>query len=334
MGLDAWVRGRRRGVYVPRVLRDIAGLCGLCYGAGFTLTEHIRKVVMFTLHRTSAALSLAVTLGLGCTVNKGDDSSAGESSTGEAPATDGQSSGAPTTGNIDEPLTGGTGGTGETGVESTGETGDTGEETSDEACLETVTVIDANVSEPLGFTSTELLANKLGKRETTLKFSEDPTTMREELKGLALPLTVEVRHEGGEVRLVQSTVNPDYDDSGFEGAPFDCVDRMEIDVKFDFVTDGGEFDEHHDAVLVASQITQASLRVPLLPPGVMGTFDPANVYDPAADPPWVVTGLEVGAAWDGDLAGGTLLNEVHVGEGEDGIVGFGGIATWGAFVGF
>ena len=178
------------------------------------------------------------------------------------------------------------------------------------------------------------LANKLGPRTSTLKFGVDPTTLNEELKGLELPLTVELRHEGGEIRYIDSAPNPDYDDSGNEGFPFECISRMEIDVKFDFVTDGGEFDEHRDGVLVASQLTQAPLRVELVPPGVMGAVDPGNIYDPAEDPPWIVSSVQIGASWDGELAGGSLLNEVRIGDGEDGSVGFGSIANWGDVSGF
>lgn len=282
---------------------------------------------MITSMRVLLALSLSVALG--CTVDKGDDSSDDSTSSGSE-TSDGQSTGdEPTTGIIEpEGTSSSTGSTGDTIDATTDAT--TGEVEGNNPCIDTPTVLGGDEASPLGFSGEELLVGKLGPRVTTLAFASEPTTLSDDIKGLILPLTVELRHEGGEIRFIDSEVNPDYDDSGNEsGFPGECVDRLEIDVEIDFVTDGGNFDEHRPAVLVAFSVERATARVELLPPGLEGSFDPAAIYDPAEDPPWIVTSIEIGATWDGALAGGTLLNEVHIGEGEDGSVGFGSIAGWG-----
>ncbi len=277
---------------------------------------------MITSSRVLLALSLVTVLG--CTVDKGDDSGS-ESTSSSSETSDGHSTGdEPTTTNIIDP---------ESTSSSAGETSDgttegtTGAVEGNDPCIDTPTVLAGDEASPLGFSGEELLVGKLGPRLTTLAFASEPTTLSDDIKGLILPLTVELRHEGGEIRFIDSEVNPDYDDSGNEsGFPGECTDRLEIDVELDFVTDGGNFDEHREAVLVATSVERATLQVELLPPGLEGSFDPAAIYNPAEDPPWIVTSIQIGATWDGALAGGTLLNEVHIGEGEDGSVGFGSIA--------
>lgn len=276
---------------------------------------------MLTSHRSLLALSLATMFA--CTVEKGDDT--GGSSTN--PDTDSASSAESTAGETgDQPTTGIVGGT-DTGDATTG--GTTGEVDGNLPCIDTPQVLAVDEASPLGFSGEALLTGKLGPRSSTLLFASEPTTLSDDIKGLSLPLTVELRHEGGEVRFIDSEVNPDYDDSGNEsGFPGECVDRVEVDVLIDFVTDGGELDEHRDAVLTATAVERAELQVKLLPPGLMGSLDPATIYNPAEDPPWVVTQILIGATWDGALAGGSLLNEVVVG-GDSGFAGFGPIASWG-----
>ncbi|MDC0720341.1 hypothetical protein [Nannocystis bainbridge] len=205
-----------------------------------------------------------------------------------------------------------------------GETETTGTNGEAPACIDTPTVIAADAETPLGVTAEAFLADKLGPRETLLTFAEEPLSLSDAWRGVSLPLTVEVRYDAGEVRWIDSELNPDYEGEGF---PSDCADRLEIDVGFDFVTEGLEFDEHRDGVLQLFDPASAQLRVELLPPGVNGSFDPATLYK-ADDPQWIVTGIEIGATLQGPGLGGSLLNEVKVGE-EDGFVGFGNVASWG-----
>jgi hypothetical protein len=196
----------------------------------------------------------------------------------------------------------------------------------DPPCVDTPTVLAFDAETPLGVSAEAFLADKLGPRSTTLTFLEEPLSLSDAWRGEQLPLTVELRYAGGEVRWIDSELNPDFDPTGNEGGfPGECEDRLEIEVGFDFVTEGLEFDEHHDAVLHVRSADEAQLRVDLLPPGISGSFDPAALY---GDPEWEVRALDVGARFQGAAVGGSLLNEVLVG-GDDGFVGFGAVAWWG-----
>jgi len=279
---------------------------------------------MLISHRSLAALSLVAMFA--CTIEKGDDTGASATDTDSASSAE-STAGETGDSTSDSPTTGINGGT-DTGDETTA--GETGETNGNVPCIDTPQVLAGDESSPLGFSGDELLAGKLGARSTTLLFASEPTTLHDDIKGLSLPLMVELRHEGGEIRFIDSEVNPDYDDSGNEsGFPGECTDRIEVDVLIDFVTDGGEFDEHREAVLTATSVERADLQVELLPPGLMGSFDAGAIYNPAEDPPWVVNQILIGAIFDGALASGSLLNEVQVGDDENGIVGFGPIAGWG-----
>lgn len=261
---------------------------------------------MRTHHGGLLAVSLAALLA--CSVDKGGDDGEGGSSGGTA-----GSDSAGTT----------SAGPGSTGDEPT--TGLVGE--GDAPCVDTPTVLAVDEASTLGFSAEQLLADKLGPRATTLQFASEPTVLDPAWKGKALPLTVELRHEGGEVRFIDSEPNPDYDDSGNEsGPPSECVDRLEVDVTLDFVTAAGELDEHRPGVLTATAVERADVQVDLLPPALTGSLDPTTLY---SDPEWKVSALIVYGTWKGDQAGGSLLNEVRIGEGEDGSVGFGPLAGWG-----
>ncbi|MCY0989553.1 hypothetical protein OV203_20620 [Nannocystis sp. ILAH1] len=192
-------------------------------------------------------------------------------------------------------------------------------------CIDTPTVIAVDADTPLGNTAQGLLADKLGPRSTLLTFAEEPLSLADAWRGVTLPLSVELRYEGGEIRWIESEINPEF---GGEGFPGECLDRLEVDVGFDFVTEGLEFDEHRDGVLQFVDAESASLRVELLPPGLNGSLDPATLYKDE-EPQWVVTGIEIGATFQGAALGGSLLNEVHVGDDESGFVGFGNVGWWG-----
>ena len=270
---------------------------------------------MFLKHLSILTVSLALTA---CTGDKGDsDGTAGSTSSGSSgdPATDSASSSATAgTTTSDDPTTG-------SSEPGTGTTEPTGE--SNNPCIDTPTVLTLDESSALGFSAAQLLDGKLGKRSTTLTFAGEPTTLSEDLKNKQLPLAVDLRHNGGEVRFIDSSENPDYDDSGNESGFIDCSDRLEVDVAIDFVTKDKEFDEHRTGILVATTVERATLLLDLAP--LQGSFDPATAY---SDPEWVLTKLNLSATWQGALAGGSVLNEVLVG-GADGFAGYGPLASWG-----
>jgi len=281
------------------------------------------------------ALSLAALLG--CTIDKGGDedgvstsadtSSVGNSASGDDLTTSGttgltEATTGPTTG----PGTSTSATTDTTGADDTtgGETG-TGE--SNEPCIDTPTVLVLDEVSMGGFSGAQLLADKVGVRMTTLAIANEPTSLSPDWKGKQLPLTVELRHEGGEVRWIDSEANPDWDDSGNEGGFTECTDRMEIDVKLDFVTEAKEFDERRDAVLIATAVERADVQAQLLPPGLMGSLDVSTLYTPE-EPATTVTGMSVFGTWQGAEAGGNVMHEVNIG-GDEGFAGFGPLGGWG-----
>ncbi|MDC0671933.1 hypothetical protein [Nannocystis radixulma] len=278
------------------------------------------------------ALSLAALLA--CNPDKSPIDSSTDSSGSESAGSE-SSSGDPTGDPSGDPSSSGSGSESESesGTSSGGDTtedptGGTGTGEGGQACIDTPTVIAADAETALGISAQAFLADKLGPRSTTLTFASEPLTLADAWRDKQLPLTVELRYDGGEVRWIDSEINPEYEGEGF---PSDCADRLEIDVGFDFVTEGLEFDEHRDGVLTVASADQGQLRVKLLPPGLDGSFDPATLYKPDEDPPWVVTGIEIGATFKGAQAGGSLLNEVRIGDEDDegGIAGFGPVASWG-----
>lgn len=253
-----------------------------------------------------------------CTIDKGDTDSASSSASTTDSATDsvGSASGSSTS---DDPTV--TPETTSGDDPSSGTTEPTGE--SNDPCIDTPTVLTLDESSALGFSAAQLLDGKLGKRSTTLTFAGEPTVLSDDLKNKQLPLEVELRHDGGEVRFIDSSENPDYDDSGNESGFIDCSDRLEVDVAIDFVTKDKEFDEHRTGILVATTVERADLLLDLAP--LQGSFDPATAY---SDPEWVITQIDLAGTWQGTMAGGSVLNEVLVG-GDDGFAGYGPLAGWG-----
>lgn len=253
-----------------------------------------------------------------CTIDKGDTDSASSSASTTDSATDsvGSASGSSTS---DDPTV--TPDTTSGDDPSSGTTEPTGE--SNDPCIDTPTVLTLDESSALGFSAAQLLDGKLGKRSTTLTFAGEPTVLSDDLKNKQLPLEVELRHDGGEVRFIDSSENPDYDDSGNESGFIDCSDRLEVDVAIDFVTKDKEFDEHRTGILVATTVERATLLLDLDP--LQGSFDPATAY---SDPEWVITQIDLAGTWQGTMAGGSVLNEVLVG-GDGGFAGYGPLAGWG-----
>ena len=272
---------------------------------------------------------------LGCTIDKGGDetgagSSGGTSSVGNSESGDDLTTSG-TTGGLTEATTAPTTGTGTATTDTTGADDTTGGETGtgegNAPCIDTPTVLVLGEVSMGGFSGEQVLADKVGVRMTTLAIANEPTSLSPDWKGKQLPLIVELRHEGGEIRWIDSEVNPDWDDSGNESGFTECTDRMEIDVKLDFVTEAKEFDERRDAVLIATTVDRADVQAELLPPGLMGSLDVTTLYTPE-EPVTTVTGMSVFGVWQGTEAGGNVMHEINIG-GDDGFVGFGPLGGWG-----
>ncbi len=278
------------------------------------------------------ALSLVALLG--CTIDKGGDDTGASTSGTSGSVGNSESGGDLTTSGTDgttDPTTGPGTATSATTTDTTGADDTTGGETGtgegNEPCIDTPTVLALGDVSMGGFSGEQLLADKVGVRMTTLAIASEPTTLSPDWKGKMLPLTVELRHEGGEVRWIDSEENPDWDDSGNESGFTECTDRMEIDVKIDFVTEAKEFDEQRDAVLIATVVERADVQAQLLPPGLMGSLDVSTLYTPD-DPATTVTGMWVFGTWQGTEAGGNVMHEINVG-GDEGFAGFGPLGSWG-----
>lgn len=279
-----------------------------------------------------APLGLVLLVVLGCTIDKSGDEGAdstaattggGDSSTVDPTATGGTGSTA------GEPTSTGSTSTGSTSTGSTGTSGDdTGTGEGNAPCIDTPTVLAIDQQSIGGFSGEQLLAGKLGVRMTMLQFGDEPTSLAEAWKGKTLALTVALRHEGGEVRWIDSEPDPEYQNPGTEGGPgVDCTDRLEVDVELDFVSEGKEFDEHPGAVLTATAVELAELQAQVLPPGLQGSLDLTTIYAPG-DPATTITSMWIFGRWVGDQAGGSVMHEINVG-GDEGFAGFGPLADWG-----
>lgn len=289
-------------------------------------------------------LSLSLAALIACGVKDGGDTD--DSATGTTAGTDSTTASinSTTDGDSDSTTGGGPDSTTGTGDPTTGgttadptDTGvvTTGGEDGGAPCIDTPTVLGLDDATPLGVTAAELLADKLGERVTTLTFAEEPTSLSDDVKGKQLPLTVTLRHEGGEIRWIDSELNPEWTNDGSEsGFPGECEDRLEIDVAIDFVTEGGELDEHPEAVLQAVTAERASLMVSLIPPGLGGSLDLTTLYKPDDMFPTVVKDVHIAGTWQDALAGGSLLHEIQIGGDEDGFIGFGPLAYWGDSIDF
>lgn len=215
---------------------------------------------------------------------------------------------------------------------------DTSDATGEDAeprCTDTVTVLDPAMASPLGFSADSLLAPRTGELTTTLTFANEPTNLNPAYKGDSFPLAVSLARDGGEVRFVKSEPNPDYVDLDTDGGFDDeCFDRLEVDVVLGFRTEGGEFDEQVETVLVATSEDRAWLAsseiatagADLYPPPLRGSFDPDTLF---TDADQTVEHLVVSGVWTGEAAGGVLEVETRGGGPDGGWVGFGILANWG-----
>jgi hypothetical protein len=206
-------------------------------------------------------------------------------------------------------------------------------------CIESSTVIDASAQAPLGFAAEDMLDGKLGTRQSELRFATEPTFLSSEIAGKTFPLEVTLAWQDGEIRFIESEVDPDHDwgwGDNLGGFGPECHDRIEVDVVFSFVTAGGELDEQRQTTLVAHSVERAHIArgsvtgegTDLYPPALGGSLDLDAIFD---DPDVTLRVLVAMATWHDDLAGGSLGTEIQGGpdHGDGGWIGFGTIASWG-----
>ncbi|MDP7112667.1 MAG: hypothetical protein QGH45_11925 [Myxococcota bacterium] len=146
------------------------------------------------------------------------------------------------------------------------------DEASGAYCEETATVVSLDEETVLGFSPQQVLETLGGTHSVTLEYGED---------GDSAGLTIELLHDGGEARYVESVAV--YPDSGQEmdTAAVQCESRVDIDITTTFATDDGVFAESWELPLAATAGDAASFSLSdLQPADFQGSYD-FMAFDPA-----------------------------------------------------
>ena len=200
--------------------------------------------------------------------------------------------------------------------------GSSGNEEAFNTCDETVTVLTSldQVSELVGISAADLLAETGGGFSVTALYAEDTSILTQTPLGGETDLTVTITYENGEIREIESV--PADDGTGQDIAA-DCRHRLEVDVKIDFYTADGAFKETWQAVLAQSLASEGGgLDAPKLatefdPYSIEGSFEIVSIAGP---PPDSVTGTLSTTAADPIRGEIDILVEQSSGEGDDGTV--------------
>ncbi len=138
-------------------------------------------------------------------------------------------------------------------------------------CEETRTAVALDEQTALGFSAQEVIDALVFAHETDLDYAD----------GTIAALTLDLIHDGGEARYVDSVaVYPEGDEEMDLGAIL-CEAYVEIDVTVDFVTDDGVFDESWELPLQATAADAASFGLSdLTPDDFTGSYD-FLAFDPA-----------------------------------------------------
>ena len=131
-------------------------------------------------------------------------------------------------------------------------------------CDETTTEVAIDEVTALGFSAADVLA--LTETSSTDSFEWLSTS---EVVDLALGVT----QDGDGARYI------DRQDPG--GSTMECLSRVEVDVRFSFVTSDGVFEEEFGGTLTAEEASSASLNQIMDGAGVQGSYSfPENSYEP------------------------------------------------------
>ncbi len=144
-------------------------------------------------------------------------------------------------------------------------------------------------------------------------------------------LTLSVAHDGGEVRLIEVALSGQFPNGTEGGTP--CSNRLEIDTTISFATEDGLFEETWDASIEKRSVEDdfsngaaASLYRPIDFSAHEGTLMASDFSFQGAELRDVIVTASFG---DGEVSGG-LLMEVQSGDGEDGWIGAGDVASFSA----
>jgi len=113
-------------------------------------------------------------------------------------------------------------------------------------CESEATVLDIDEVSGLGFSARELLESVAGPQTETIGYGESESSST---------VTVEVIHDGGEVRYVdQHEVEKGFLASAKETAMADpCPDYLEVDVEIRLVSEDGLFDERYPSTVASGE---------------------------------------------------------------------------------
>jgi hypothetical protein len=277
----------------------------------YSFTAHLRLLT------PAIALALATT---GCS---GDDSATSDTASSES-ATTGSGSTSGSTSDTssttdDSTTTAASDSDTDTGTldtdDSTSTTMDatTSNESGDSDCVEESTVLAADEASPLGFSADEALAGISGTRSGTLTWV-DEMIISDEFRATELPITLALAYDGGAITFVEAT------DSGEVPDPF-CVSRVEIEVKVDFASDGGEFAETGAGIVRATSADAVELYpLKLFPPALTGTLD----LDALMGLDLTLDGMDLLGTLDADKATGSVNGEAS--DPNLGSIGYGSLA--------
>lgn len=147
-----------------------------------------------------------------------------------------------------------------------GETGDPGADETGAGCIDTVTVLpSATADSPLGFTAADALAHAEGTFVDSLHWIAADGVVYGPESGPST-ITTTVAYEGGEVRFVDSEIDP----AALVG--IDCPDRIEVDVAVTVSSSGGALAETFTAPLRAVDERHASIIQSIEPASLGGSL--------------------------------------------------------------
>ncbi|MCA9662805.1 MAG: hypothetical protein KC486_30985 [Myxococcales bacterium] len=271
----------------------------------------------FTAHLR--LLTPAVALALAPLACSGDDTGTSDTATTGSGSTSGSTSDTSSSSTTDDSTTTAASDS-ETGTtdtsDATGTTmdGTTANDSGDGDCVEESTVLAADEASPLGFSADDALAGISGPRSGTLTWV-DEMIISDAYRGTELPITLGVAYDGGAITFVEATDNGEVPDPN-------CVSRVEIEVKVDFASDGGEFAETGAGIVRATSADAVELYPhKLFPPALTGTLD----LDALMGLDLTLDGMDLLGTFDADKATGGVNGEAS--DPNLGSIGYGSLAT-------
>ena len=167
-------------------------------------------------------------------------------------------------------------------------------------CDDTVTVLGVDDVGTLGFSGQDMLALAEGTHDETFVWTRTAESSA---------LSLVVRHDGGEVRQVESEAV--YPEGTTVDIGIECPDRIEVDVAVTFETADGAFAEAWDLALVAVSAGTVAMDVVLDPDALGGSYD---MNADITDPDWDDRGLWASGRFETARSSGEITGQVSGGD--------------------